>query len=233
MPATLKVFCARSMTKAVEKIAADHERATGRRFDLVFATVGKLQERLAAGEAADVIVLAAPAIRAMAQAGALAAGSAADIARTSIGVAAREGTPAPDIATAEAFRAALVAARAIAVSDPAVGGSAGVYLAELFERMGLAAALAPKTMPQQTGAEVARRVAEGAADIGLTLIAEIVPIAGVRIVGKLPPPLGSTTTYAAGVSARCGDCAAAAGFIAALRDPATRALWAAAGFELP
>ena len=79
-----------------------------------------------------------------------------------------------------------------------------------------------KAMPQKSGGEVATRVAEGQADIGLTLIAEIVPIPGVRVVGKIPAPLGNDTTYAAGISADCADQAAAAAFIAALAQPAER-----------
>jgi molybdate transport system substrate-binding protein len=121
----------------------------------------------------------------------------------------------------------------VAFSDAAVGGSAGVYLAELFQRMGIADDIAGKAMPQKSGGEVASRVAEGSADIGLTLIAEIVPIKGARIIGKLPPSLGNDTTYTASVSATCVDRAIASGFIAALVHPATRERWQAAGFELP
>ena len=75
----------------------------------------------------------------------------------------------------------------MAFSDAAVGGSAGVYLAKLFGDMGIADEIARKGMPQQSGGEVADRVAEGEADIGMTLIAEIVPIKGARILGPLPP----------------------------------------------
>jgi molybdate transport system substrate-binding protein len=78
---------------------------------------------------------------------------------------------------------------------------------------------------------VARRVAEGNADLGLTLIAEIVTVEGARVIGKLPPPYGSDTTYAAGISASCNERTAAAGFIAALVRPAARDAWSAAGFE--
>jgi molybdate transport system substrate-binding protein len=86
-------------------------------------------------------------------------------------------------------------------------------------------------MPQKTGAEVAARVAEGKADLGLTLIAEIVPVKGARVIGKIPAPFGNDTTYAAGISAGCADRATAAAFIAALADPAERDVWTAAGFE--
>jgi molybdate transport system substrate-binding protein len=228
---TLKVLCARSMTTAVNALAAKFTRASGQELDITFATVGALQARIAGGERADILILGAPAIAKMEQAGAIVPGSGKDIARTSIGVAVRSDAPAPDISTAEAFKQTLGAARVIAFSDAAVGGSAGVHLAQLWGRIGMA--IKRKAMPQKSGGEVATRVAEGQADIGLTLIAEIVPIPGVRVVGKIPAPLGNDTTYAAGISADCAVQAAAAAFIAALADPAERDIWTAAGFEWP
>jgi molybdate transport system substrate-binding protein len=231
--AKLKVFCARSMHKVVERLSADFTRATGYEADITFGTVGALQQKIDAGERADVLVLSEPGIAKLEQAGALIAGSRRDVARTSIGVAVREGAAVPDVSTPEAFKAALVAARAVAFSDAAVGGSAGVHLATLFAGMGLAEAIKAKGMPQQNGGEVARRVAEGSADIGMTLIAEIVPITGARVIGALPAPLGNDAVYSAAVSARSDAADAAHAFIAALTRPDTRALWEAAGFELP
>jgi molybdate transport system substrate-binding protein len=228
---TLKVLCARSMTSAVNTLAADFTRASGRELDITFGTVGALQTRLAAGESADIIILGAPAIADLERNGAVVAGSRRDIARTSVGVAVREGASAPDIATPEAFKRALTAARAVAFSDPAVGGSAGVHLAALWGRMGMAEQIARNGMPQKSGGEVAARVAEGQADIGLTLIAEIVPVKGARVIGKIPPPLGNDTTYAAGVSVSCRDRTVAEGFIGALVHPAAREVWTAAGFD--
>jgi molybdate transport system substrate-binding protein len=227
----LTVLCARSMTSAVNALTGKFMRATGREVAVTFGTVGALQAKLEAGETADVLILGAPALAKLEQAGALVAGSRKDIARTSIGVAVREGTKAPDISTGEAFRQALIGARAVAFSDAAVGGSAGVHLAQLWGRIGLAEEIARKAMPQKTGGEVAARVAEGTAELGLTLIAEIVPVKGARVIGKIPPPFGNDTTYAAGIFAGCTAPTAAAAFIAALADPAERDVWTAAGFE--
>jgi molybdate transport system substrate-binding protein len=167
----------------------------------------------------------------MEQTGAVVPGSRREIARTSIGVAAPEGAPAPDVSTAAAFKQALRNARRVAFSDPAVGGSAGVHLAALWDRIGLAREIASKGLPQSSGSEVAARVAEGKADLGLTLVAEIVPVAGVRVIGKIPAPLGSDTTYAAGISSTCTDRAQAAAFIDLLLSAGDDDLWTASGFE--
>ena len=231
MASKLKVLCARSMHFVVKELADGFTRATGRETDITFGTVGAIQDKLAAGETADVLVLGAPAIAKLEQSGAVVPGSANKIAQTSIGVCVRDGTSAPDISTADTFKAALLGAKVVAMSDAAVGGTAGTYLVKLWERMGIADEIKRKGIPQKSGAEVASRVAEGTADLGLTLIGEIAPIKGARVIGKLPPPYGQDTTYAAGVMSGAGDRAAASAFIAALAAPTTQPVWTSGGFE--
>src|SRR5262249_14493541 len=225
-------MCARSMHEVVTALAYDFTSATGNEVELSFGTVGALQQRLDGGETADVVISGKPAIDALDKAGHHAPKSRADIATVRIGVAVREGAAVPDISTPEAFRQALVDARAVAFSDAAVGGSAGVYLARMFAELGLADGIKKKGMPQQNAGGVARRCAEGTADIGMTLIAEIVPIPGVRVIGPLPKPLGCDTTYCAGVMATSKARGAALDFIAALKRPDRSAVWTEAGFEV-
>jgi molybdate transport system substrate-binding protein len=229
--AKLKIMCARSMHEVVTALAYDFTSTTGHETELDFGTVGALQQRLDAGETTDVVISSVPAIEALERAGALAPQSRADIATVRIGVAIREGGTAPDISTPAAFKQALIDADAIAFSDAAVGGSAGVYLARMFAELGLADMIRAKGLPQQNGGEVAKRVAGGEAAIGMTLIAEIVPIAGARVIGPLPPPLGADTTYCAAVMAGGSAGDAARAFIAALRRPDRRNVWTEAGFE--
>jgi molybdate transport system substrate-binding protein len=228
----LKVFCARSMHVAVTALARAFADAGGAPADIVFEPMGALSARLTAGETADVLILAAPALDALAKSGALVAESRADVARAPIGVAIRDGAPAPDIATAESFTATLTATRTIALSDPAVGGSAGIYLRDLFARIGLADVIAAKTMRQKSGVAAADCVGRGEADLALTFIPELKQGKGARILGPLPPPFGHATAYTAGVSASSQMPAAAHAFIAALTAPTARPIWEAAGFEV-
>ena len=228
--AKLKVMCARSMQEVVTALAYDFTRQTGHEVELSFATVGALQKRLDKGETSDVLISAVPAIDHLMRTGALVLGSKVPVAVTSIGVAIREGAAAPDISTPDAFKKALVKAHAIAFSDAAVGGSAGVHLAKMFVDLGLWDAIKAKGMPQQNGGEVASRVAEGKAEIGMTLIAEIMPIRGVRVIGPLPVPLGLDAAYCAAVMKSCPAPDAARQFIHALTRPTTREVWKQAGF---
>ena len=228
----LKVFCARSMHVAVTSLSQRFAGDSGAMPDILFEPMGALQARLAARETADVLILAVPAIDALLTSDALVSGSRVSIARAPIGIAIREGALAPDISTAEAFKDALTAARAIALSDPAVGGSAGIYLRELFGRLGLAEIVAAKTVAQKSGVAAADAVGRGEADLAMTFIPELLQGNGVRVMGPLPPPYGHATTYAAGVSALSSLPDTARAFIAVLGAADARSVWAAAGFEV-
>jgi len=228
----LRVFCARSMHVAVTALARQLQAHSDTAPDIVFEPMGALQARLEAGETADVLVLSAPAIDALASSGALLSDSRAAIARAPIGVAIRDGAPAPDITTPGGFKDALMAARAIALSDPAVGGSAGIYLRELFERIGVAEIVAAKASRQKSGVAAADAVGRGEADLAMTFVPELLQGNGVRILGPLPAPYDHAVAYAAGVSAHSSLPDMARAFIAGLTAPVARSVWATAGFEV-
>jgi molybdate transport system substrate-binding protein len=231
--AKLKVMCARSMHVAVGALGRTFAQGNGHEVAFDFGTVGALQGKLDAGESADVVILSQPSLDKLEQAGRLVAGSRQDVARTFIALCTRAGNPSPDISTREAFLRLLHGARAIANSGPAVGGSAGVHLAKVFEHEGLAAMMQAKSLPQPSGVEVARRVVEGAAEFGLTLSGEVASVEGAAIAGALPAPFGQDTVYAAAVMAASGAKEAAVGLIAALTRADTLPVWKKAGFAQP
>jgi molybdate transport system substrate-binding protein len=231
--AKLKVMCARSMHQAVGALGEAFAKAGSHEIAFDFGTVGALQAKLDAGETADVVILAVPGIDKLEKSGALVPGSRRNVAKTFIAVCIREGTSKPDFSTAEAFKSFLENARAVAMADPAVGGSAAVYIPVMFDRMGLVATMKPKSLLEKNGVEVARRVVEGKAEFGLTLSGEVASVAGAAIAGPLPPPFGQDTTYCAAVMTASAAKEAAAALIAALTHPDTRAAWKKAGFEQP
>ena len=56
----------------------------------------------------------------------------------------RTGTPKPDISSVDAFKKALLAAKSVAYIDPAAGGSSGIYVSGLLDKLGIAAEVKPK-----------------------------------------------------------------------------------------
>jgi molybdate transport system substrate-binding protein len=229
--ASLKVASARSLQEVLRPLGAAFGDRVGSRIDFLFGPVGTVRDRLAGGETADVIILSDTLIAALERDGRIVAGSRRDIGRVGIMLAVRAGTAAPDISTPELFKAALIDARAIACSDPAIGGSAGTHFAALLQRFGIEAAVGPKLIKCSTGIKTAEAVASGEAEIGITLLPEMLPVKGVVPAAPLPPELQKYTTYVAGISTDCRVPELAAAFIRAAAEPGRAAAWKEAGVE--
>jgi molybdate transport system substrate-binding protein len=227
----LKVASARSLQEVLRPLGATFGNRADAEVEYFFGPVGTVQQRLDAGETADVIILSDTLIEALAKAGRVIAESRRPVGRVGIMLAVREGAPAPDIATPENFKAALLSARAIACSDPAIGGSAGTHFAALIKQFGIAETLAPKLLKRASGAKTAETVASGEAEIGITLLPEMLPVKGVRAAAPLPPTLQKYTTYVAAVATGCVTPDLARAFIAAAADPGMAGAWQAAGVE--
>jgi molybdate transport system substrate-binding protein len=229
--APLRVMCARALTAVVTTISAEFKEISGHDVELVLGPVGTLQKKIDLGETGDVLILAAPAIERLEKSGKVLAGTCRAVGSTGIGVAVREGAERPDISSADAFKTALLKAHSIALSDPSIGGSAGTYLVGLFDQLGVTEVVKTKALLQQGGGEVARRVAEGTAEMGLTQVSEMVAVAGITIVGALPAPIGNETMYVAAVYSGSDRAGVARGFIARLRTPEARQLLMASGLS--
>ena len=229
--ANIKVMSAGAVQAMVTALGAEFERETGHKIELNFNTVGSLRARLQRGEQADLVILSASAIAALEQSGLFVPGSRADLGRTITGVVIKEGAPAPDISTPEAFKRALLAARSVSYSDPAAGGSSGTYFAGVLERLGIADAIAKKAVLGKRGYEVAEAVVDGRAEIGTTFISEALTVPGVEVVGPLPGDLHNANTYTAAIHAGSASPDAVRALLRKLTDPAGAARWTAAGLE--
>jgi molybdate transport system substrate-binding protein len=227
--AELKVLAALVLQDALGRIGPSFSRDSGHTVGIAYSTVGAIRQRLAAGERADVVVLTSDAIETMAQSGALA--SNAPVAATRTGVAIRDGAAAPAIATIEQFRAALLAARSVAYTDPKTGGAFGTYLAGELARMGIAEAVNAKAVLRRGSHEIVKSVASGEAELGITFISTMMSTPGVKVAGPLPPPLLGTEAFSVGVLKDSPAQDAALAFMRGLRSDGARATWTALGFE--
>ncbi len=229
--ADLKVFVGGAMTETVEKIGADFAKASGNKLDYVSDTTGSLLNRLKAGEKADVLVVTAPAMDGLEKDKAVAQGSRSELVRALIGVAMKPGANAPDLSSADAFKAALLKVRSVSYVNPKAGGASGTYFEGLLAKMGIADQMKSKIVYRNQGSEVADAVAKGEAEIGVSFIAELAPNKGVRIAGALPEAIQLPTNYAAAVPQGSANEAAARAFIRAMVSPSGTAVFKAAGLE--
>ncbi|MGE0360336.1 MAG: substrate-binding domain-containing protein [Vicinamibacterales bacterium] len=210
----IRVATSGAFTAAYLELAAEFERRTGHRVVTAATSMGvgatSIPARLAAGEAIDLVIVAGDALDRLVADGQVRAGSRVDLARSAIGMAVRSGTPKPDISTVDALTRTLLAARSIAYS----ASVSGTYFStELVQRLDIADQVLPRSRRIE-GERVGAVVARGDAEIGVQQLSELYPIAGLEVVGPLPPEVQRVTVFAAGI----GRAAATPEAAARLRD---------------
>jgi molybdate transport system substrate-binding protein len=110
-------------------------------------------------------------------------------------VAVKAGAAKPDLSSPQKLKEALLAAKTVCYS----GGASGIHFVQACEKLGIADAVAAKLVKPRPGEMVGPVLVRGEADIGVQQPAELLPVAGVEIVGPLPPELRQTIVYGATV----------------------------------
>jgi len=230
--AEVKILTAGAMKAVVLEIVPQFEKETGHKAVVDNDTAGGLAKRIEGGEAFDVAVITPGVINDLAIKKKVVADSRVNVARVGVGVVVKEGASLPDISNVDAFKRALLAAKSIAYIDPASGGSSGIYLSGLFDKLGIAAEIKPKAKLKQ-GGYIAELIANGEAELGLHQISEILPVKGVKLVGPLPAEIQNYTTYAVAAGADAKQPDAARALIKLLTGPAAESVLKARGMERP
>jgi molybdate transport system substrate-binding protein len=222
----IKVMSSAAIKPAYLELVPAFERASGHRVTTQWIPGVDLFKRVKDGEASDLVIMQAKDIEALIAAGRIAEGSRVDLATSGVGVAVRAGAPRPDISSADALKHALLAARAVSFST----GPSGVYILELFERLGIAAEIKAKSRQikgEPSGAAVARDEAE----IAFQQVSELLPVPGIDFIGPLPAEIQCITTFCAGMQKTAREPVAAREWIAFLTSTAAAAAIRKSGME--
>jgi molybdate transport system substrate-binding protein len=236
MPATaaeIKVISAGAVRTLIAGMIEDYKKQSGDSFEFTVGPTGFLRDTIASGQPADLLITSAPLMAELEKTGKLTPGSRTNLGSVGIGVVVREGATVPDFATPEAFRRMLVAARSIGHTAPELGGTSSVHLLTLLKKLGIYEDVASKAVHSKGGIDVARSVADGRAEIGITLISEILPVKGARFAGPLPETYQLWTVYASAIPASSTQPEAARAFVQALTSPTMAPRWTAGGFRPP
>jgi molybdate transport system substrate-binding protein len=196
MTLEIRIISSMATQHVLADLVAQYRQSVAPQQAVAVESVGGLDaaKRVQAGEAFDVVVLAANAIDQLIAAGHVVPGSRVDIVQLGVAVAVRAGAPRPDIGSEAALKAAVLAARSVGYST----GPSGVQLAKLFERWGIADAIASRVVQAPPGVPVGSLVVKGDVDLGFQQLSELIHLPGITVLGPLPPAVQVMTTFSAG-----------------------------------
>jgi len=145
-----------------------------------------------------------------------------------VGIAVKAGASEPDVSTPDKLKAALLAAKTVGYSQ----GSSGQHFQTVIQKLGIADQVKAKAVVVQ-GRPVGAAIASGEAELGVQQVAELRPVAGVDVIGELPPELQKKIPYSSGIAAKAKDAATARALVTFLRSEAARDVLKRKGMDLP
>jgi len=230
MAAEIRVLSAGAVQPGLVKVIDAFRREAGRDVKVAFATAPEIRKRLGSGETVDVVLAPPAVLDNLVKTGKAAATDRVVVGRIGIGVMVRAGAPLLKIATVDEFKQALLGADALVYNQ----ASTGIYLEQLFDRLGIGEPLKAKTMRYPDAAPVLDHISKDkGSEIGLGATTVIIEgeSKGLKFVGPLPAEIQNYTTYAATVVADSTATDAARALVHYLTTPAAKATFTAAGIE--
>ena len=227
---TINVLSAGAVEPGLHAFAAQVKRDSGHVLNIQFNTAPQIAKRLAAGEVYDLLILPAAAIEQAVKDGKVAAETRVPVGRVGAGIIVRASAVAPDVATVDALKRALLDADSVVYNT----ASTGLYLERLFDKMGILGDLQPKSTRYPNGAPVMEHVINGkGSEIGFGAITEIRMFEpqGLKLVGPLPAEVQNYTSYDAVVMKGAVSGEAARAVLRQLATPAAKAVFGANGVE--
>lgn len=194
-PRTVTVLSGGAVKTAFTAASGAWEKKSGNKVAANFAPAGELRKKIAAGEMADILIVPSENLPEYEKSGAILMATRRDLGAVAMGAAVRQGAKVPDISTPEALKKTLTEARSLTYMDPTRGTSGKHFDESVLPQLGIRDAVRAKTQFGE-GGFIAERVARGEVEIAFHQMTEMLPVAGVTIVGPLPASLQKTTVYA-------------------------------------
>jgi len=227
----VKVYAAAAVKSPFTKLAEEYEKRTGHTVVFVFDTAGATEQKFRADPSAALLVTTEALIAERVKSGVLKAGTSHRLGATVAAFAVPPGSPKPDISTPVKLKAALLAARRIAFSDPARGATVGTHFTKVIEMLGIKNEVLQKATLAPDGVETMRLVLDRKVDLGVSQMSEIVQANRDALVGPFPGEFDLATSFS--LWYRADVASAARDFAALVVSAAGEARLAAEGFRLP
>ena len=228
--AEIKVYSTIGVKSAIEDLAPKFEKATGNKLNISWGLISGFTKKAQDGDVPDVLIVSRGAIDSLTKDGKIAGGG-VTLGKSIFAFGVKQGAPKPDISTVDAMKKTLLAAKAVASTDPAAGGASGVYFAKIVEKLGIAAELKGKMKYPPPAGFVGTLLTSGEVDIAFQSKPELATTPGVDVVGPPPGDLGQTNVFAAGVGAVSKNAEVGKEFLRFLTTPDAEAVFKAKGFD--
>ena len=226
----VRVLSPSALHSSLEDIAAAYRGQGGGEVILTFETAPRLVQRIASGEAADVLIAPPKVMDELFGLGKAGADGCFQLGRVGVGVVVRAGAPLPDVSNTAALKRALLEADSVTHTR----ASSGIYVALLLERLGVAAAIKARTASFLNAQETFTHLLRGKGrDIGFGGITEIRRWhdKGLRLVAPLPADIQNYTAYLAARAGNPPNLEGANAFLKFLGSPTAKAIPLANGVD--
>ncbi len=216
-PQTVNVMSGLALEVAVNRwLKPRFETETSFRLAIDWRPTTALMRSIDEGARADVIIAISDSMDRLMNSGIVRTETRARLADAVLGVGVRQGSILPDVSTVDAFKSAILNARAVAYSK---AGASGIYFAGLIERWGIAEAVNAQAVVIPMGF-TAEKVASGEADLAIQQISELMSVAGIAVAGAFPPEIQVASTFEVAVFSDAANPDGAAALIRTLTSPA-------------
>jgi molybdate transport system substrate-binding protein len=223
----VKVIGSSGVASVVGELGRQFEAATGHKVQSDYAVVAVSKRKIDAGAPFDVAILSPAAIDELIEKGKIVGDTRSRFGRTGLGVAARKGSAKPDISTADAFKRVMLAASSVGHSKE---GLSGVQFLAVLERLGIAGEMKGKLKTYE-GTGLARGLAAGEVELGVTGTGPLLATPTVEFLGPLPREIQTYVVFVAGVSSSAQDPAASKALLQFMIAPDAAAVFKAKGLE--
>lgn len=216
MSAPLKLLSSMATRELLAELAAAYSRDQAQAVHTEATGGVDAAKRVQAGEAVDMVVLASNAIDKLIADGKLQPGR-VDLVKSGVAIAVRKGAARHDVNNEAAVKRAVLAAQSVSYST----GPSGTYLQGLFERWGIYEQIKNKIVIPPPGVPVGSLVAKGEVELGFQQLSELMNLAGIDVLGPLPPAIQTLTIFSGGVSMTSAQPEAARRVLDYMASPAT------------
>lgn len=229
--AEVKILSAGAVEPGLHKVIELFRQASGHSVTIQFNTAPQIRKRMDGGYVADVLIAPPAGLAEQVKAQRIASDGHVMLGRVGAGVTVRANAPAPDISTVDALKKAVLSADTVVYNT----ASTGIYLDQMFGRIGIADEIKARTVRHPNGEAVMEHIINGKGNqIGFGAATEIKMFeakGGLKYVGPLPAEIQNYTSYAAALMNNSPTPDAAKALLAFLATPAAKAAFASAGIE--